>query len=423
MAEKNLQGWLSFISEQHWQTMDLGLDRMQEMVARMKLAPPHGPDGRVVTIAGTNGKGSTALALEKILSDSGLLVGTTLSPHIHRFNERIRVGGEELADDAICRAFSHVEAHRGELPLTYFEYAGLAALWSFQQARVDVAVLEIGLGGRLDAFNIIDADVAVITSIALDHQEFLGDNVEDIGREKAGILRRGQAVVTGPNMPDSVFTACTELDLVPRCYGRDFHAELVDSQNIPPTYTISEQTGATNARVWRSAVAPQNVAVAIAAASALADLAPDLAMQRPPELAGLEALQAPGRMQIVAHANRTWVLDVAHNPAGVEFLTEQLQACGLTPTAVVCGMLKNKDHQGVADILDRAYTPAWVLFDTRGDRHLSAQELRENMAVDARCVSASEDAVDAAVSATAAGDVILVLGSFNAVEQFAWLAV
>ena len=192
-----LDRWLSFIQEQHVKDIDMGLDRMNLMIARLALTSPH---YKVITVAGTNGKGSTCVATEQLLLSHGLRVGTTLSPHVFRFNERIRIQGEELSDRDICDSFKIIEDARDGLPLTYFEFSSLAALVVFGQADLDIAILEIGLGGRLDAFNVIDADVAVITSIGYDHQEFLGDSLEEIGAEKAGIFRSEQTVVLGEEL-------------------------------------------------------------------------------------------------------------------------------------------------------------------------------------------------------------------------------
>jgi dihydrofolate synthase/folylpolyglutamate synthase len=216
----NLDAWLDYIANQHKQTIDMGLSRTEEMVRRMELRQPA---RRVVTVAGTNGKGSTITALESLLVKAGLRVFSTLSPHVVRFNERLRLNGMELSDDAICAAFAAIEQARQLNPvvaLTYFEFAALAALWCARQNRVDVVLLEIGLGGRLDAFNVIDADIAVITSIGIDHEKFLGNTRDAIGAEKAGILRSGQRVVLGADMPASVLSRCRELNVQPLRAGR-----------------------------------------------------------------------------------------------------------------------------------------------------------------------------------------------------------
>ena len=216
---KGLSSWLDYISQQHPEVIDMGLERFAQVQNALDLKQPA---PKVITVAGTNGKGSTARVIEALLLDAGYSVGTTLSPHVWRFNERIRIDGVEAGDATICAAFAVIDHARGDLPLTYFEFSALAALFCMARSEVDVAILEIGLGGRLDAFNAVDADVAVITSIGLDHQAFLGDTREAIGGEKAGILRAGQRVVFGQNMPESVYARCRALGLTPRCWGEDF---------------------------------------------------------------------------------------------------------------------------------------------------------------------------------------------------------
>ena len=182
---RNLADWLDYIEDIHPSSWDLGLERIGAVADRLELRIPAPVSA---TVAGTNGKGSTCIVLEQALIAAGLSVGCTLSPHVHRFNERVRIDGVELDDAALCAAFEVIEAGRGDTLLTYFEFTSLAALHCFKQAAVDVAVLEIGLGGRLDAFNIVDADVAVITNIGIDHTDWLGETRELIGAEKAGVL-------------------------------------------------------------------------------------------------------------------------------------------------------------------------------------------------------------------------------------------
>ncbi|MCZ6619033.1 MAG: Mur ligase family protein, partial [Gammaproteobacteria bacterium] len=187
-----LNEWLDFIETVHPRDVELGLERVRAVAHAMGLIPPV---SRTVIVAGTNGKGSTAVFTESLLRLGGLKVGTTLSPHVHVFNERVRLDGEPCSDEMLCESFARVEEARGGVPLTYFEFASLVALDTFHTSAVDVAILEVGLGGRLDAFNVVDADVAAITSIGLDHQDYLGDELETIGSEKAGVLRREQHVV------------------------------------------------------------------------------------------------------------------------------------------------------------------------------------------------------------------------------------
>ncbi len=406
-----LDAWLDYISGQHWQSMDLGLDRMRTLVARLDLQVPA---SRVLTVAGTNGKGTSCLMAEKLLLAHGRTVGTTLSPHVHRFNERIRVHGAELDDEAIVAALAAVDAARGETPLTYFEFGALAALWCFKQHGVEVAILEIGLGGTLDAFNVIDADVAVITSIGLDHQQFLGDDTETIGAAKAGILRAGQQVVLGPAMPSSVLAACSDLGLQPRQCGSEFHASRGCDDSTTWTYA-DEHERVTGLAV--TAGAPQNLAVAYNAARAVDATVDAAALRQACELTNL-----PGRLERRTFEVRHLLLDVAHNPAGIDFLLRELDARELAPALVVCGMLHDKDHAGVLESLVDRFAAPLLLTGTRGERAMTAAALAEAVParVRARVVGAVEATADlpaALLAHSAPGDLVLVVGSFDVVAQ------
>ena len=387
----------------------MGLERMQSMVRSLGLSRPA---GTVITVAGTNGKGSTCVAAEALLLSAGKRVGTTLSPHVRRFNERIRIAGTEVEDDLICEAFAAIEAARGETPLTYFEFAALASLWIFRQAQVDVAILEIGLGGRLDAYNVIDADIAVISSIGLDHQSFLGDTREAIGAEKAGILRRGQQVVLGPDMPVTVRGVCDELGLTPTVLG-ETHLLEIDAGDRCWTLHGPQTTEVKSVPI--GALAPQNLALAYLAAGRVAAV--------PDHVVGKVSQQAaiPGRMQQVIRDNRTWLLDVAHNPAGADFLTQALADRSLHPSLVVCGMLVDKDHGGVVARIRAELDAPWLLVDTDAERGMSGHELAERAGLEAAEPVSWSDLLDTVNSATQPGDVILLFGSFNVIEQFGLL--
>ena len=403
---RDLPQWLEFISGQHWQTIDMGLQRMQTMVERLKL---NQPAPQIITVAGTNGKGSTCVACEALLLNAGLNVGTTLSPHVTRFNERIRYNATEVDDVVICDAFTEIERQRAGLPLTYFEFSALAALWVFKQMQVDVAILEIGLGGRLDAFNVIDADVAVVTSIGLDHQQFLGDTLDAIGTEKAGILRPGQHVLLGPDMPQSVFARCRALELDPLQVGTHWTAQ-IDATGR--TWSVVHAGQIVAEQIPMGHCAPQNFLLAYLAAKALTCV--DVTC-----LAEVyQQVRLPGRMQILKANQRSWLLDVAHNPAAAEFLVRQLQQRHIVPKAVVCGMLADKDHKGVFKAISQAFDVPWFLLDTAGERGLSASSLRATLPETLQVNFSSQTSlVEDLSSATQPGDVILVLGSFYVVEQ------
>ena len=305
----DLDAWLEYIAQQHQQTIDMGLSRTEQMVQRLGLTQPA---PKVITVAGTNGKGSTVIGIESLLLGAGIRVASTLSPHIQRFNERLRVDGVELEDDVICAAFAEIEAARciePVLPLTYFEFSALAALWSAKKHRVDVAILEIGLGGRLDAFNVIDADVAVITSIGLDHQSFLGNTREAIGAEKAGILRSGQQVVLGEDMPSTVIQRCDDLQLKPKRAGVDFMVAIDHGQN---TWSLQWDEDDVD-QLPIGHLAPNNVALAYQAAMHLVPITSSN-LARTAEHGFIA-----GRLQQVSLQGRLCVHDVGHNPAGLLF--------------------------------------------------------------------------------------------------------
>jgi len=408
-----LDDWLTHIAGQHWQSIDMGLERMQAMVARMHLSRPA---PQVITIAGTNGKGSTCIACETLLQAQGIRTGVTISPHVTRFNERIRIDGREADDELIVQAFTAVEAARTPsaepLALTYFEFSALAALWCFKTAGVDAAVLEIGLGGRLDAFNVVDADVAVITSIGLDHEAFLGNDLETIGAEKAGILRRGQRVILGPAMPQSVIARCAELDLQPLRFEALFELDTAEKTS----WSVRLADGRALGGVPYGRCAPQNhLAVEGLVPLRLSSL-----------VAASSNCRLPGRMEEVRWQERIWLLDVAHNPAGAEFLLAQLRARGIEPAAIVCGMLADKQHGAVFNVLHRAFDVPWICVSTATERGMQAHQLVDAFAAAAAPAAACSmiacgdwQAVAAQVnSATQPGSVILAFGSFNLIEQF-----
>ena len=330
-----------------------------------------------------------------------------------RFNERLRLNGAELSDAEICAAFAAIEEARQQAPviaLTYFEFSALAALWCARENQVDVALLEIGLGGRLDAFNVIDADIAVITSIGLDHEKFLGNTRDAIGAEKAGILRSGQRVVLGADMPESVLARCRELKLQPLCAGVDF---VVDEAK-PAVWDLS-WGDERQANLPLGNLAPSNIALAHQAALGLVPVSDA-------QLAAT-ASQAfiPGRMQQLTHRGRLLVHDVSHNPAAAKFLCRQLAQRNLRPKHVLCAMLAEKDHAGVYAEVSRAVAGSWILVDSHGDRGISAAQLAESMQIQAELAPNMTTALEQAVARTEAGDVILVFGSFNAIEQSLWL--
>ncbi len=410
---RSLNGWLRHAEGVHSVGIDLGLERMRRVAEAMGFEPPHyrcAP--RSVIVAGTNGKGSTCVAVEALLRSAGLAVGTTLSPHVHRFNERVRIEGRELDDATLCGAFAAVEAARGDVPLTYFEFSALVALHCFRAAAVDVAVLEVGLGGRLDAFNLVSADVAVITSIGLDHQDWLGDDLEVIGREKAGVLRPGQRVVLGADVTESVVQRARELECRTTRLGADFSVrEGRGSWGV-------EWTGRRLAGLPWGALAPHNCALAIEAADHLAGLP----AHRVHEALGSAWL--PGRMETfcLAPEERLLLLDVAHNPAGAAFLRRQLEARYPGRRFVgLLGMLADKDAAGVSAAL-QGLIRGWVCVPTQNPRGQTGQALAGKLTSGGGAceVAAAGDLVqglERCLSRCRGDDGILAFGSFSLVEQ------
>ena len=407
---KDLDAWLTYIDQQHPASIDMGLERFTKVLHDLGLGQPAPV---VITVAGTNGKGSTVRVIESLLCQAGKRVGATLSPHIWRFNERIRIDGADASDKTICAAFAAIDAARGDMPLTYFEFSALAALYCMAQAEVDVAILEIGLGGRLDAFNAIDADVAVITSIGLDHQAFLGDTREAIGYEKAGILRRNQRVVLGQDMPNSVDKQCQELGLQPQRWGRQFASlDLGDGEHWQ-----YQRADADPITIPLTHLAPHNIALACEAVAPWVDASASV-------IQACSAQQMPGRMDIRRVDQRVWVHDVCHNPHGAEFFMAELARRRITPAFFICAMLAGKDHKGFFEAVNAATeSPVpWLCLPSTGERGITASELAEHFGQPDCVAQNMTQAKKMALERTQVGEAIVVFGSFSAVEQCPWLA-
>jgi len=403
-ADRPLADWLAYIERQHPQAIALGLDRVREVLGRLEARI----DCPVITVAGTNGKGSTVAMLEAILRAAGYRTGLYTSPHLWRYNERVRVAGEEAGDAELAEAFAAVEAARGDVPLTYFEYGTLGALWLFARSRLDALVLEVGLGGRLDAVNVVDADCAVLTSVGIDHVEYLGPDRESIGREKAGIFRRGRpAVVADPDPPASVLAADARLLLA----GRDFGYENQGSQWA--WWGPSGRRAGLAHPALRGAVQLRNASAAMMALECLRDRLP-VAMQDVRR--GLAEVTLPGRFQVLPGRPQV-ILDVAHNPQAASVLAANLAASGFAPeTIAVLGMLRDKDLVGVV----RAVAPRvtrWHLATLPGPRGATARDLAVALAEAGVRAPSFEHASVAAALAAAKGeagenDKIVVFGSF-----------
>ncbi len=382
-SSATLQDWLRHLSDAHPPNrIILGLERVRQAAELLDVVPPA---VRNIIVAGTNGKGSTSVFIEQLLLAEGLGVGTTLSPHLQRFNERIRIDGVEVEDALICQAFSEIESRCEAIDLTYFERVVLAALWIFRQVDLDVCVLEVGLGGRLDAVNIVDADVSVITSIGLDHIKFLGDDLNSIAREKAGIMRSGVPCILGAaDLPIVLDQRASELETPLLKPGMDFrfqrHPAAANGamqhwsfQYCPESHGSegSDSDGFAVEGLTIPHIALENAASALSAVCAMG--------YRPGQTKINQAIARtclPGRYQSVTTASGCVILDVAHNVAAAEYLARSLsqdadESNSCSKTLAVAGFLTDKDPRGIVAAM-KTQIDRWVLVDIPGERGLTA---------------------------------------------------
>jgi dihydrofolate synthase/folylpolyglutamate synthase len=410
---KTLQEWLDWCEQLHPVAIDMGLDRVKTVADRMALRF----DCPVITVAGTNGKGSTCAMLEAVLLQAGYRTGVYTSPHLVHFEERCRLHGESASAEAFAEAFAAVEAVRGDVSLTYFEFSTLAILRLMAQAHLDVAILEVGLGGRLDAVNIIDADCAVITSIDLDHMAILGKDRERIGFEKAGIMRGGRPViVSDPVPPQSVIDHAAAVGAELWLFGRDFNFS-GDKQQWAWAGRDRRYSGMAYPAL-RGANQLINAAGVLAALEALRQRIPITAQA---VRNGLAMVELPGRFQIVP-GQPVLVLDVAHNPHSVAALAANLDAMGFYPTThAVFGAMADKDLlpmlQKVNPMVDK-----WYFTDLPLPRAAKAADLQhawqaQNTRTDVASSAHADpmQALQAAIEAADPADRIVVFGSFYTV--------
>ncbi len=474
---RTLEEWLDYIEQQHPKSIELGLDRVREVATRLRLGKPA---KQVITVGGTNGKGSTVAFIEAIARVAGLKVGTYTSPHLLRYNERVRIDGREVSDAELVAAFEVVEAARfgvspigsgvgvqqsstsddatidpgqswerlpaarsvsasgherkqelaagsgshavlgaqaGAVPLTYFEFGTLAALWLFQQSDLDLAVLEVGLGGRLDAVNLVDADVAVITTVDIDHVDWLGNDRESIGFEKAGIARAWKPLVLGEiDSPSSVLRHAYAIGANAIRLGSDFFHEPVDAAHWrwrDAGFGIELPIPALAAPVQRA-----NAATAIAALRALDIDLPDSAL-----VSGVESATLPGRLQRFSAVGTPVIVDVGHNPQAARELAAWLRgepASGRT--LAVFAALADKDVEGIVSALEDAVSQ-WFLagLESVAGRGQSVDEFAARLANTAAAAGSRHASVSVALHAAQAqaeaGDRILVFGSFHTVAE------
>ncbi|WHO91913.1 bifunctional tetrahydrofolate synthase/dihydrofolate synthase [Xanthomonas campestris] len=407
-----LSDWLAYIEQQHPQNIAMGLERVREVAARLQI---EAPATHVIVVGGTNGKGSTVAFIEAIGRAAGWKVGTYTSPHLLRYNERVRIDGVEASDAQLVAAFAAVEAARGDTALTYFEFGTLAALWLLQQSALELAVLEIGLGGRLDAVNIIDADVAVITTVDIDHTDWLGEDREAIGAEKAGIIRGWKPVVLGEiDPPSSVLRRAYQLGANAIRAGSDYFHEPIDAQHW--RWRDVAQTLELPMPALQAPVQLANAAAAIAALQALPVEVPATAWAQ-----GVADAQLPGRLQRVARDGVELMLDVGHNPQAARALAQALgKATPAGTTVALYAALADKDVRGVVEALTGC-VDQWALAGLEGARGQSAEALRARLqgtaAAQAACHGDVAGALHAVLAEAQPGDRVLVFGSFHTVAD------
>jgi dihydrofolate synthase / folylpolyglutamate synthase len=461
---RTLAQWLSLQESVHPKTIDMGLARVSSVARTLGVDKP---SSRVITVGGTNGKGSTVAHLDALLRASGASTGMFTSPHFIRYNERIRVDGAEVDDAELIGAFERIDAARGSTTLTFFEYNALAALVIFADRGVDVAILEVGLGGRLDAVNLVDADVAVVCSIGFDHRDYLGDTLEQIGAEKAGIFRPGRpAVLSTPELPSSVYSTIQSLGARAVIAGRDFSwhvgstegmggAERVGSAGRAPTTKAVMASGSARwsyrgirvtlvdlpASALEGSIQYRNASAAIAAIESL-DAGYALNEQTVSE--ALRDVRLAGRFQVVAGPVE-WILDIAHNEPAARVFAEQVRERGFASaggagarvgdrargavagrTFAVVGILADKDAREIAAALE-PLVDHWILCSLPGARGSSASDLAKRLQLPAQQVTLAdsvEAGCEAARAATVPGDRVIVFGSVYTVgPALQWLRV
>lgn len=408
----SLADWLTYLESLHPKTIALGLERVAQVKQRLNLQPQF----PLIIVGGTNGKGSVCAMLESILHAAGYRVGCYTSPHLLVYNERVRVSKHQANDAELCAAFKKIEKVRGDVPLTYFEFGTLAAMQMFVEQKVDVAILEVGLGGRLDAVNVFDADVAVVTSIDIDHTDYLGDSREQIAFEKAGIFRAGKVAVFGdPDVPQAIRAEAQRIGAELWCLGAEFGFASHQGQ-----WDFRGKKAARAALPFpalRGAYQLNNASAVLAVLDALKGRLP-VSMEAVRR--GLVEVTLPARFQMVP-GKPTLILDVAHNPHAARSLAQNLAALPPSPkTYAVIAMLKDKDMAGVVAAL-KPQVDVWLAAGIDAPRGATADELGtvllEAQAGEVLRFPSASEALHHACNQAGENDRILALGSFYTVAE------
>lgn len=406
-----LPEWLSWISSIHLSEIELGLERVKEVADRLNLLSPSYP---VVIVGGTNGKGSTVAGLESIYRAAGFHVGAFTSPFLYEHNEQVRIDGQFAKDEAFCEAFAKIEKARGDISLTPFEFHTLAALLIFKGTIIDVLLLEVGLGGRLDAVNIIDADVAIVTSIGIDHVEWLGETREKIAREKAGIFRTNKPAICGdPSPPLSLLSYAKENQVDLYCQSRDFFYQ----ENKENWSWVCKKSKQDYVALPSNALALQNMSTVLMAITLLQDQLP---VTRKAIDQGLASVTLPGRIQVV-EGRVMHIFDVSHNPEAVAHLSKKLKTLPCYgKTYAVFSMLMDKDIKASITAI-HTQIDEWYIAPLKTKRAASKDMLlaafkKANIHCVTLCTSI-EEAYQRTISKCLQGDRIIVFGSFHTVSE------
>ena len=414
---RTLEAWLELLEQRHPRAIDLGLERCGSVYRR--LGSPR-PAKQVITVAGTNGKGSTVAYLAAMSGSLGQRYGTYTSPHILRFNERISIMGEPVSDQQLVHAFEQVENARADVSLTYFEFTTLAALQILQQSQLDSAVLEVGLGGRLDTVNLVDADCVVITPIGLDHQDFLGPDITSIATEKAAVIRAGIPVICTQQQPPGPVTELAE-KLHARLYRRGHDFELTATAEHL-TFTLDEQSLQVAQPAMKGEHQLSNLAAALAATVIMN---PGCEGKQAGISAAISQTRVPGRLQQI-HSSPAILVDVGHNTLAAEAVAEHLRASLQTDVICILAMLADKPAGSVALALDDVCRH-WLCIDSPGDRGQSGAKLAARIKVavpgaQTDTAGSMAAAMKKALTLAETSGTILVFGSFStAADAFSWL--
>jgi dihydrofolate synthase / folylpolyglutamate synthase len=409
---RNAIEWLAYIEALHPKSIAMGLDRVKIVANKLALNPKF----PIITVAGTNGKGSVCAMLSQIYVQSAYRVGCYTSPHLICYNERVSINNQTISDDDLCRAFAAVEAARGDVALTYFEMGTLAAMWHFCQQNLDICILEVGLGGRLDAVNIFEPTCAIVTTIDLDHMEYLGETREKIGFEKAGVFRANKLAICGDeNPPQSLLDYAMKIDANLQLINRDFQVKKSAQgwQYVAGDVQIELPNLGLTGDFQRN-----NAACAVHAVQYLNEILPALQANIH---AALRAVKLTGRFQQI-HANPQIIVDVAHNPQAAKSLAQNLQSSACAgKTLAVFGMLADKDIEGVIAAL-ASEIDDWYLADIHNPRGAKASDLQKILLRHAQESSIElfaelGAAIDAAYKNAAKNDRIIVFGSFYTVAD------